>query len=128
MDDTGIGQDEQLEVQRVVRAIDEPKGQRTYVGAGEGRGDCDRRVGRGFGDGHAAAAGDQVAIKDAIEVVHHRTVHLGIVVVVRRRVDAPIDATNDRNSGVDDEELDVVDHLLSHRVIDDVDAGGAELS
>ena len=74
-----------------------------------------------IGHRRGPAAGDQVSLEDAIEVAHHRTANLGVVVVVRRRVHSPVDATNDRNPGIDHEQLDVVDHLLAHRIVDDID-------
>lgn len=73
-----------------------------------------------------AAAGHQVADEDAAEVVNGRATQLDIEVVVRCRACPPVDPSDHGNLAVDHEELDVVDHPRPHRVVDHVDARGAQ--
>ena len=106
--------------------FDEPEREWTDLRAGQRGGDVDRWIADAVGHRRGPAAGDQISFEDAIEVADHGAANLGVVVVVRRRVHSPVDATNDRNLGIDHEQLDVVDHLLAHRIVDDIDACGAE--
>src|SRR5581483_9958174 len=127
VDDPAVGDDVELEVEPGPGALDELHHQRADVGARQGGGDQHPVVVGGGRDGCLAAAGHQVAVEDAVQVGGGGTPEHGVDVMVAVGLGPPVDATNDRNRPVDDEQLDVVDHEPAHGVVQDVHTLAAQL-